>query len=235
MDMTNQIVFLNKLLFEELEKFKGLSTNELMEKLKIEKQSKNINSVIFQKIINQSANKEKIENLLKNCNCVMKTINLEWNNNLKESMSLNVFKFCEIVNETWEESSLRNYFANNIFVFIVLKKDFKFSKLIDIKLWKMPVEILDSGVKDTWIKTRDLIATGRIVNYIDKRGRKITYFPTSSETKYIHVRPHAQNANDTIPLPIEDRVTHAKEFTKHSFWLNSNFVKKIVVEDKYYD
>ena len=99
----------------------------------------------------------------------------------------------------------------------------------------MPAEILDSGVKDTWIKTRDLIATGRIVNYIDKRGRKITYFPTSSETKYIHVRPHAQNANDTIPLPIEDSVTHAKEFTKHSFWLNSNFVKKIVVEDKYYD
>ena len=235
MEGTNQIVLLNKLLMEELECYKGMTTTELKEKLSIERQSKNINAVIFQRIISNSKKKDKIGSLMSNCNCIIKTVNLEWNNNLKESMSLNVFKYCDIVNEDWNTSTLRNYFFNNIFVFVVLKKDFNDSKLIDIKLWKMPLSILDSGVKDTWLYTQELIKKGKIVNYIDTRGRNITYFPTSSETKYIHVRPHAQNANDTLPLPTEDKVTHKKEFTKHSFWLNSSFIKKIVVEDKYYD
>ena len=235
MDITNQIILLNKLLNEEINTYKGLSTSIIKEKLSIQKKSKNINSVIFNKIIDKSSNKERIKSLLTNCNCILKTVNLERNNTLKESMSLNVFKFCDIIHEAWDSSTLRNYFSKNVFVFIVLKKRLSDSTLEEIKLWKMPEDILDGGVKDTWVKTKELILNGKIVNYIDDRGRKITFFPTISETKYIHVRPHAQNSNDTIPLPVEDKLTHAKEFTKHSFWLNSNFVKKIVVEDKFYD
>lgn len=235
MEGTNQIVLLNKLLMEELDFYKGMTTTELKEKLSIERQSKNINAVIFQRIISNSKKKEKIDILMNHCKCIVKTVNLEWNNNLKESMSLNVFKYCDIVAEEWESSTLRDYFLNNIFVFVVLKKDYNDSKLIDIKLWKMPLSILDSSVKDTWLLTQELIKKGKIVNYIDNRGRNITYFPTTSETKYIHVRPHAQNANDALPLPVEDKVTHKNFFTKHSFWLNSSFVKKIVVEDRYYD
>ena len=36
---------------------------------------------------------------------------------------------------------------------------------------------------------------------------------------------------------IKDRIAqYGKEnFVKHSFWLNSSFVRKIVVEDKYYE
>ena len=150
-------------------------------------------------------------------------------------MSLNVFKYVEIAEEVWESSSLRNYFKDNIFVFVVFKKDYKDSKFIDIKIWKMPNDILESEVKHVWNHTKKLVLEGKIVNYIDKRNRYITFFPSKSETKYVHVRPHAQNAEDTLPLPVKDKFTQKEEFVKHSFWLNSTFVKKIVVEGKYYE
>ncbi len=232
---TNQVLLLNNLLREEVEKYKDLFTLDIQKKLNIEVNAKNSNNVLFKKIIENSKNKNKILELLEHCNCVIKTINLEWNDSLKESMSLNVFKYIDIYNEEWETSSLRNYFLSRVFVFVVFKKDYNGTRLENIKVWKMPVQILESGVKETWVSTKSLIEQGKIVNYIDKRGRYITYFPTSSETKYIHVRPHAQNREDTFPLPIIDRVTGKNKFMKHSFWLNSNFVKKIVVEDKYYE
>ena len=232
---TNKIILLNNLLKEEIRKYENFTTDELKEKLRIDKNSKNLNRVIFNKIIEISSNKDKLLKLLEECSCVIKTINLEWNNLLKESMSLNVFKYTEIYNESWENSKLYKYFSENTFVFVVFKKELKGSKLENIKVWKMPDNILNSGVKDTWCFTQSLIQSGKIVNYIDNRNRYITYFPTSSETKFIHVRPHAQNRDDTFELPVPDKLTGKTEFMKHSFWLNSNFVKKIVVEDKYYE
>ena len=150
-------------------------------------------------------------------------------------MSLSSFKYCEIVNESWEQSSLRKYFCDNMFVFVIFKKNFNESVLESIKVWKMPNEILDSGVKDVWMMTQKLIKEGRIINFIDKRGRYITYFPSNGDTKYIHVRPHAQSLSDTFPLPVNDKLTNKSSFMKHSFWINSNFIKKIVVEGKYYE
>lgn len=232
---TNQIILLNNLLKEEIRKYAHYTTEELKQKLGIEKDSKNLNRVIFNKVIRLSSNKEKLSALIEQCSCVIKTVNLEWNNLLKESMSLSTFKFDEIYSEVWESSKLYKFFSDNIFVFVVFKKDIKGSKLEDIKVWKMPESILNSGVKETWCLTQNLIKSGKIVNYVDKRNRYITYFPTSSETKYIHVRPHAQNRDDTFDLPVPDKLTGKTKFMKHSFWLNSNFVKKIVVKDKYYE
>lgn len=232
---TNQIILLNNLLNEELLKYRDISREEIIAKLEINSNSKNINRMIFDRIINCSKNKAKIINLLDSFSCVIKTVNLEWNNLLKESMSLNVFKYNDIYEEDRDTSTLRQYFLRVTFVFVVFKKDGHDCHLENIKVWKMPLNVLDGGVRDTWIKTKELISAGKIVNYIDKRNRFITYFPTSGDTKFIHVRPHAQNREDTLPLPIKDRVTGRESFVKHSFWLNSSFVRKIVVEDKYYE
>lgn len=233
--IANQIILLNDLLKTELEKYKGKTTDELKKTFDILSSGKNINSVIFQKIICNSKEKNKLDKIFKQNNVVIKTVNLEWNNLLKESISLNVFKYCEIVNEVWKYSKLRNYFVHSVFVFVVFKKNINSSVLEDIKVWTMPLEILDGGVNKVWEDTKSKIADGKIVNYIDKRGRNITYFLASGDTKFIHVRPHAQNKNDTLPLPVPDKTTGVTSFVKHSFWLNSNFVKKIIVDGKYYE
>ena len=64
-----------------------------------------------------------------------------------------------------------------------------------------------------------------------KNGNRITNFPGMSENKYCHVRPHAQNANDTYPLPVSDILTGVNEYTKQCFWLNNNYILKIINED----
>lgn len=232
---TNQIILLNNLLKNEVKKYENLTTEELKIRLFVKSNSKNINRMIFNRIIDLSPNKEKLLNLFNKFSCVIKTINLEQNNHLKESISLNVFKYEDIHKENWDNSKLKNFFETSTFIFVIFKKENNGSKLKDIKVWKMPIDILNSGIKDTWIRTKSIISSGKIINYIDSRGRYITYFPTSSQTKYIHVRPHAQNREDTFPLPVADKMSGKKNFMKHSFWLNSNFIKKIVIEDKFYE
>jgi DNA mismatch repair protein MutH len=75
-----------------------------------------------------------------------------------------------------------------------------------------------------WAKTKNIVSTGKIVREV-KEGIRYTNFPNKSFSSVSHVRPHAKNAEDTYPLPIRDKLTKAKEYTKHCFWLNNNYVR----------
>ena len=73
---------------------------------------------------------------------------------------------------------------------------------------------------------------GNIVKYIDDNGRYFSYFPASSESPYVHVRPHAQNRDDALPLPVADKLTGLMRYPKHSFWLNRSYVLKIISREE---
>ena len=47
----------------------------------------------------------------------------------------------------------------------------------------------------------------------------------------IHVRPHARNAQDTFELPVKDKLTGLREYTKHSFWLNPRYLAEVLKEE----
>lgn len=57
----------------------------------------------------------------KKANIVVKTIRIEENGLNKESMSFPSFKFQELMNETWDTSSIYNYFETTKFLFVVFK------------------------------------------------------------------------------------------------------------------
>ena len=100
-------------------------------------------------------------------------------------------------------------------------------KLNCIKYWKIDdIELLDAY--ETWSNVKDIIKKGEIVKEL-KKGKRITNFPKSTKTKIIHVRPHALNANDTYVLPTIDKITNSRTYTKHSFWLNTSFIKNNVL------
>ncbi len=46
-----------------------------------------------------------------------------------------------------------------------------------------------------------------------------------NENAISHVRPHAKDTSDTYALPKKDKVTKAKEYTKHCFWLNDTYIR----------
>lgn len=163
---------------------------------------------------------EAIEEFSK-ANIKLKTIRIEKNGKIKEHMSFKTFKYTEIINETWEESELRDMFSEQKYLFVVFKYDKDDNlRLYKIKLWNMPLRILDTKLKDTWEETVKVIRDGV---EIEVRGSK-TYdnLPGSKFNKFCHTRPHAKNKKDTYLLP--DGRSHVKK----SFWLDKEYILSIV-------
>lgn len=223
----DHIVKLNQDIDAFIEEYKNNSVNQLYKEFDINKTAKNrLNSLIKRMIVySNSSYLKQIENSNSLC---LKTIKLDKYGRLKESMSFPAFQYCDMAKENWEESSLYHIFHENIFIFAIFRNEGKELFLNRIKVWKMPEDVLETGIRSVWEKTKECLLEGKIVKYIDDRGRYFTYFPSSTENPYVHVRPHAQNRNDTLPLPVPDVVTGLIEYPKHSFWLNRSYVLKII-------
>ena len=207
-------------------RYKQAPVLELMKEFDLSVDSKNALYNLSKKLIS-SANPIVLSDLLQKNQIILKTIKLDKYGGLKESMSFPTFKYKHLVDENWMDSSLREIFKH-FFVFVIYQAGKKQLYLKKIILWKMPEEVLDIDVHDVWEKTKQCILSGNIVKYIDKQGRYFTYFPSSSESPYIHVRPHAQNRNDTYDLPVADNVTGLVKYQKHCFWLNRSYLLKSI-------
>lgn len=213
---------------ESLMKFKGMSVNKLAKMFNFNSTVKSLNELILARMLGINGKVSNTEEFIK-ANIVPKTIRINKNGSIKESMSFSTFKFEKIIDENWENSELYEMFSTTKWMFAVFKEidgEYYFDK---IKFWNMPLSILDNEVKQVWNKTRDVILDGNIVREI-KNGKRITNFPGMSENDYCHVRPHAQNANDTYKLPVTDKLTGLDEYTKQCFWLNNTYILKILGE-----
>lgn len=217
--------FVNKV----INKYKGKTQKELMEELNIDSKAKNIFSMIISRMFNVKSKLKETEEFQK-ANIIPKTIRVEENGNIIESMSFPYFSFENVLKTDFEDSDLREELETTKYMFFIFKKENEEYVFKGIKLWNMPESTIDSKVKDMYDKTREVIKTGNIVNHIDERERRITNFPGMSDNGVCHVRPHGRNANDTIPLPVKDKVTGATEYTKQCFWINNSFLKQIIFD-----
>lgn len=157
----------------------------------------------------------------------VKTVRLKENNLPKEDISFPTFKYKELINENWENSSFKEILEHK-FLFIFFQ--FENEKLIlrNVKFWNMPYNDLLKAEK-VWIKTKQIVTNGEIVKMIktDKNGKevRITNFPSKKFSKVSHVRPHAKDTLDTYSLPVKDKFTNQAEYTKHCFWLNNTYIR----------
>ena len=144
----------------------------------------------------------------------IKTIRLEANDSLKESMSFPNVNYKKIVNEKiWEESALYEMFTKR-FLFIIFrkpsKKNDKLVRLEKIMFWAMPTKDLLQG-KKLWIDTKTKITNANYENFIK-----------STENPVCHIRPKGKNAADTTEgaqgFPVK----------KMCYWLNRNYILNIV-------
>src|SRR5690606_9938325 len=153
----------------------------------------------------------------------VKTVRLEENNLSKESISFPNFKYEEIVNEEWDESEFKDILEHK-FLFVFFQFENEQLVLRKVKFWNMPYEdILEA--KKVWDFTKDLVRTGSIVKEVGANKRRKTNFLSKKDNRVSHVRPHTANAASTYPLPVADKVTNEKEYTKHCFWLNNTYVR----------
>lgn len=153
---------------------------------------------------------------------IVKTVRLKENNLPKEDISFSTFKYQEIINEEWDESNFKDILEHK-FLFVFFQFENAELVLRKVKFWNMPyADILEA--EKVWEQTKTIVQKGKIVREV-KNGLRYTNFPNKTFNPVSHVRPHATNAADTYPLPTKDKLTKAKEYTKHCFWLNNTYVR----------
>ena len=194
----------------------GKSQEELCAILNISSSAKNLNSVIISKILDIEGDVKNTEEF-KKANIIPKTIRVRVNGTIKESMSFPAFNFCEIIDETWDDSTFKEYLESAKFLFVI----FRFSNdnklfLNKVMFWNIPTDDLEQ-VHLVWQKTVDTLRNG-VVFTSTSRGM-CNNLPKSSENPVAHVRPHALNSQDTLPLP------NGGSMPKQCFWLNSSYIK----------
>jgi DNA mismatch repair protein MutH len=217
-----------EIIYARLERFIGLSQNDLKIRFNIQSTAKNINDMLLSRMLGIKGRISNTSEFIK-ANIITKTIRVEANGRVVESMSFPYFLYKDMYNEVWENSTLRNHFETEKYMFVIFKKQNDEYIFSGVMFWNMPVTILDSKVKEVWEKTKNVIITGDIIKSISEKGIVHTNFPTSTKSyPIVHVRPHGTNKNDKCALPVKEIHYGYLEFTKHCFWLTNKFVEEII-------
>jgi len=224
-----------ELVVNELSKFYGISEEEIQNKFKIISKSKSRYNIYIARMLKIKGNINETNEFLK-ANIKIKTIRIGSNSKIKESMSFPQIDFCELARQDFEESDVRDMFENQKFLFCVYKEKNGKVYFDNAFFWNMPENIIDEHVRRVFERTKELLLSGNIVKEIkynrDGKPIRINNFPGKSFDDYVHVRPHGLNANDTIALPVPDKLTGAKCYTKQCFWLNNSYVLEIIKNNK---
>lgn len=201
---------------QRIDKHSGESVSELcnMFEINVEKKPKNLEALLAYRMLGIKGNHaEEFEK----ANIVVKAIRIGKNNEIKESMSFPTFKFKELIEEEWEDSTFGNYLRETRFLFVVYKFDENdVLRLRGCQFWNIPYADLEEDVRTVWERTKTVLQEGLQVTLVN--GVHRNNFPKATENRVSHVRPHAQNANDTYELP------DGRQFPKQCFWLNNTYI-----------
>ena len=219
----------NEFVNNVINKYKGKTRKELMKEFEINSNAKNINSMLISRMFGVKGKLSDTDEF-KKANIEPRTIRIEENGKIKESISFPYFKYTDIVKQTWEESDLKNELETTKYMFFVFKNENGEYVFKGIKLWNMPETDIETSVKNMWEKTQCTIKNGDIVREISSNGRRKTNFVGMKDNLVCHVRPHGGAAIDVCELPVKDKFTGKKEYTKHCFWVNSSYIRGIFEE-----
>lgn len=191
-----------------MSKFYGVSQSKLILELAIEVKTslpKNIRNIIAQSILKKYAEEENI------CfqDILLKTIRINENNTVLESMSFTQIKYNEIIKESWENSDLYRTLSSEFifFIFKLKNKDDKDPVFHNAKFWKMSEADLDLANK-FWELTKENIRIGDYKNFITIKNDFIC-----------HVRTKGMNNKDLMKTP------QGKIEPKRGYWLNASYLK----------
>lgn len=219
--------------------FLGLTPEEIAKEfhLKFNKKAKNyfasITNGVLKAILGVEQN-QTIEEFEKS-DIVVKTIRVEDNNNIVQSISFPAFKFESIYDESWRTSEFKDIVEKK-FLFLFFRNDGSVFLLDKVKFWNMPFNDRNEA-RRVWLKTKKTIQRGDIFNDYakDKNGNRRysikenpirkNNLPKLKDSNVCHVRPHGTDSTFTFPLPIEDKKLKTMEYSKQCFWFNANYVR----------
>lgn len=205
-------------IIQKVSEFYGKTQQELKDFFGVDSNAKSLNEILLAKMLNVSGRIAYTEEFQK-AGIVPKTIRVQYNGKIKESMSFPTFDFIELSNEeVWEDSELYNYLAPTKFMFVIFQQrsdgEYVFERVM---FWNIPNDDLEE-VHIVWQRTRDTVRNG--VQLIQTPSGVSNDLPKQSQNRVSHVRPHGKNASDKLPLP------DGRMMTKQCFWLNNTYIKE---------
>lgn len=179
-------------------------------------------------IANAIASNKKIGNVNKSEEFVksgltMKTIRVNKNGRIKESMSFENIDYQEVFDcNEWTDSRLYELFTSR-FLFVIYRETNRMLTLPDGKVepeyeldkvafWTMPQADLNVA-KEYWGNIRECVVNDQI---------SPEYFWSIKDKRHFHVRPKGKDSNDLVDTP---NGTRAK---KYCYWFNAQYVKNII-------
>lgn len=214
---------LEQLLKERFEPYTGMTMMEMANKLNIKINPKNRAAVANLISALLGVKGTKLDNIAEfaKANIQFKTVRLKQNGKPKESMSFVNIDFNEILEETWEDSFIRNYFLETQILFVVFQFDEEdILRFKGIKLWHMPLQTIENEVFNYWSEIRKVLIDGVVLTKTSKGVEN--NFPKSNFNGVLHVRPKGADANDKVQLP------DGQWITKQCYWLNASYIAEIV-------
>lgn len=145
----------------------------------------------------------------------MKTIRVQANGIVKESMSFENIDYIEVAEcGEWFDSRLYEIYSSR-FMFVIYREQNKGLEdyvLDDVFFWTMPQKDLKIA-EDYWKHIRNNVLKGHISE---------DYWWKAKDRKKFHVRPKAQKAKDLAPT------LDGKGAKKFCYWFNNDYVREII-------
>lgn len=220
---------------ELIHQYIGMSDQELCQKLEC-KYSKNKAqwSTLAYRMLGISSNTAEE---FKKANVVVKTVRLEEDGSMRENMSLPTICFKKLILEEWEESTLRNYFEETRFLFVVYGRKGEHYILKNAKYWNMPLSDLDGDLKSCWEATIKIVKEG--VVFTKRKDVIYNNLPSVRDNRISHIRPHAKqryyDLKDGTKLGNSiadgDQLPDGQWMTKQCFWLNNTYILESILSD----
>ena len=229
----------DKKVIDKINLYSGKNIDELCNlfNLPTSSKSKQINKTLVNRIL--GVNTDNAEEFQK-ANIVIKTIRVQKNGKVKESMSFPKIKINEFINQEFENSYEYEFFETTRFLFVVFRENESGNYFLSgSKFWNMPMDELEGIVKLEWNRYKKKFIDGVSFNIKDLScGKQIIEndLPKKSDTQIFHLRPHSRKSayiingkhygngseKDMDLLPNGDKMTH------QCFWLNNDYISKII-------
>lgn len=197
--------------------FLGKTQRQLMDVFGVQSKAKNLNELLLAKMLGVEGKITATDEFQK-ANIVPKTVRINVDGSITESMSFPAFDFKKVAAEEWDDSEFKALLEQTKFLFVV----FRFredGELVfdDLVFWNMPDADLDE-VKIVWERTSRTLREGVVFRISGKRT--FNNLPKASENRVAHVRPHAKDSSDTMELP------DGRSMPKQCFWLNNTYIRE---------
>lgn len=212
----------DEIVINRFAKFMGVDYEEIAKEtcVDISRNPKNKFALIASAVAaaGKCGNVNKTEEFLK-AGLTMKTIRVQADGTIKESMSFENIDYLEIAEcDDWYESRLYEIFSSR-FLFVIFREKHEGGadyRLDDVFFWTMPQEDL-TFAEEYWHHIRNNVLASHISE---------EYWWKAGDRKKFHVRPKAQKSKDMAPNPNGGR---AKKFC---YWFNNDYITEIINSKK---